>query len=254
MIEELRLQIQIAAKPATVFRFFQDPERFRAWMGSGSNIDPQASGALSVAYPNGDVALGVVDSAEPNKSIVFTWGYKDNAHGMAPGSSVVSIELEENTAGTKVTLKHRGLDPAQRASHATGWRYYLAQLSAHAATADLGGVVEDTLLSYFAAWGERDASKRYELIASCFSESGTFTDQMGYAEGRSALSEYIGAAQKFAGDMTLEMAGPSIRVHGHLLFPWKMVAPNGQVAATGQNYASVDATGRILNIVGFWTL
>ena len=57
--------VTIAARRETVFRYFTDSERFAAWWGAGSTIEPRAGGAVHVRYPNGVVAGGEVVEIAP---------------------------------------------------------------------------------------------------------------------------------------------------------------------------------------------
>ena len=56
----LETNIEIAARPSTVFRFFTDTERFQRWMGATSEISAEPGGAVRVSYPGGGAALGEV--------------------------------------------------------------------------------------------------------------------------------------------------------------------------------------------------
>ena len=52
---ELERTVTIRAERATVFRYFTDSERFAAFWGAGSRIDPRAGGDVHIRYPNGVV-------------------------------------------------------------------------------------------------------------------------------------------------------------------------------------------------------
>lgn len=110
-------------------------------MGEGASVDPQPSGLVRVAYPNGDVAAGSVLEAVPNKKVVFAWGYENAKHGIPPDSTRLTIELEELPNGTRVRLLHEGLPDEQRRNEQTmGWSYYAHALGYAATMEELGNL------------------------------------------------------------------------------------------------------------------
>ena len=68
------MELTIAARPETIFRYFTDPARFARWMGQGSVLEAEPGGRLRVGYPTGQVAGGRVVALEADRRIVFTWG------------------------------------------------------------------------------------------------------------------------------------------------------------------------------------
>ena len=64
--------ILIHASREIVFRYFTDDERWSAWWGAGSTIDPRPGGRVVIRYPGGVEATGeVVEVAGPER-LVFT--------------------------------------------------------------------------------------------------------------------------------------------------------------------------------------
>ena len=58
--------VLIQASPETVFRFFEDSDRFARWWGAGSTIDPRPGGKVYIRHPNGIETVGeVVEIAPP---------------------------------------------------------------------------------------------------------------------------------------------------------------------------------------------
>ncbi len=99
----LERTLVIEATRATVFRFFTDTDRWAAWWGAGSAIDPRPGGRVLIRYANGIEAQGeVVEIAEPER-IVFTYGY-ESGKPIPPGSSRVTIRLEAVESGTRLHL------------------------------------------------------------------------------------------------------------------------------------------------------
>ncbi|MFL5963970.1 MAG: SRPBCC domain-containing protein [Gaiellaceae bacterium] len=119
----------IAASPATVYSFFTDIEHWTEWQGVGGELDPRPGGSLRVEMPGGQVASGSFVELVPHSRIVFTWGWEGDATPVAPGASIVVVELEPTGAGTLLRLTHSGLAPLHVAEHhRTGWERYLERL------------------------------------------------------------------------------------------------------------------------------
>jgi uncharacterized protein YndB with AHSA1/START domain len=249
--DDIMVRVEIAAPRAVVFEFFNDAARLATWMGQGARMECRPGGAVHIGYPNGDVAEGIVEEASENR-IVFSWGYANSANGIAPNSTTVDIELTPTDAGTLVVLRHTGLGTAeQRRQHLTGWRYYMGALAAASSHAALGGLAEPAVDRYLAAWKESDAEKRRTLLESVWRNDGVFKDGMGYAEGLEALDSYIAGAQQFMPGVTLRRNSPVARAHGHVMFGWDMVGPDGQAYGAGWNVGELDINGRFSSIVGF---
>ena len=68
----LNRSIFIAARPATVFQFFQDSARWASWWGAGSTIEPRKGGRVYVRYPNAVEASGEILEIVAPERIVFT--------------------------------------------------------------------------------------------------------------------------------------------------------------------------------------
>jgi uncharacterized protein YndB with AHSA1/START domain len=250
--DKVELTIRIAARPATVFRYFSDPNRFTQWMGARSHIAPEPKGAVVVTYPNGDVAVGRITELVLDRRIVLTWGYEDERHGLPAGTSQVIVELEPIETGTLVRLTHSGLNREQQREHSLGWRYYLGALAIAASREEIGSISEERVADYIAAWAECDPATRMRLLERSWHSDGVFRDAVGVAEGRAALNDYIETAQQLAPAMRLERTGPIRHVHGHICYSWRIAAPNGLTAMTGHNFCEFAADGSLRTVVGFW--
>ena len=150
--------VTIDARRETVFRYFTDSERFAAWWGAGSRIEPKPGGAVHVRFPNAVVAGGEVVEITPVERVVFTYGF-ESGQPITIGASRVTITLEETARGTVVRLHHDLPDAQVRDEHVQGWRYQLAVFAnvvAKEAHAGVGALAD----RFFAAWGETEAAKR----------------------------------------------------------------------------------------------
>src|SRR5260370_5880135 len=139
----LERNVMICAQRSTVFRYFTDSKRFSDWWGAGSVIEARPGGEMKIVHPNGVVASGEVLEVEPGKRIVFTYGYADPARRIPPGSSRVTVTLEDRPEGTWLTLKHDLSDQKARDEHVQGWRYQLALFANVAATEQSGDLAQN---------------------------------------------------------------------------------------------------------------
>jgi uncharacterized protein YndB with AHSA1/START domain len=249
---EIELQIMIAAPRELVFRYFTDPGRVAAWLGPGSVIGDREGGEVRVCYAHGDVALGRVEKLVAPERIEFTWGYEESRHGLAPGQSRVTVRLETVGDGTRVTLRHGGLEAGQLPGQKAGWRYLLSRLSGLVLDDAMGEVLPTTLQAYFQAWNESDAAQRAALLETSCAADVSFRDAMSFVHGRSELNELIGVAQSMSRGIRLEWNSASQHCKGAVLFGWRMVGPDGTEVAHGVNAGELNGAGRFRTVVGFW--
>jgi uncharacterized protein YndB with AHSA1/START domain len=121
---------RVAARPETVFRFFSDGRRWLMWQGVEAEIDLKPGGAFRVNVRGDGFASGRFLEVEPNKRVVFTWGWEGPDSPVPPGSSTVEIELIEVPDGTLLRLSHRDLPEDERDVHRYGWDNYIGRLTA----------------------------------------------------------------------------------------------------------------------------
>ncbi len=135
----LELTQRIAAPRELVFSYFTDPERYRAWMGVGAELEPREDGRYLVEV-DGDaiVAEGRFEEVTPPERVVFTFGWRGHP-AVPPGSTRVEVTLTEDGDHTIVTLVHSGLpDEAEVEAHGQGWINYLGRLAIAARGGDPG--------------------------------------------------------------------------------------------------------------------
>jgi uncharacterized protein YndB with AHSA1/START domain len=199
-VAPVEVTLTIAARPATIFRYFTDPDRFARWMGEASVLDPEPGGRLRVGYPTGQVATGRVVAVEPDRRICFTWGYEGDGQAVPAGSSTVEITLEPVDGGTEVRLRHSGLPAGEPPlAHLAGWRHAMATL-AYAGSADqLAPVLGERVADWLAAWNEPDPDRRADLLSRCLAAGGRFRDPTAAVDGAGPLADHIGMVQRMAG-------------------------------------------------------
>jgi uncharacterized protein YndB with AHSA1/START domain len=130
--------VRIAARPEPVFLFLVDPDKMRSWMGTAIELDPRPGGLYRVNVTGRNTARGEFLEVEPNRRVVFTWGWEEAGESVPPGSSRVEISLERDGDGTLVRLRHSGLPLHRRDSHGHGWQHYLDRFASVATGGDPG--------------------------------------------------------------------------------------------------------------------
>lgn len=250
----IEMSIDIAARPETVFTFFTDPARFAQWMGKSSTIEARTGGKLRVLYPNGDAAEGELVELSPFERIVFTWGYINLKQGLPPGTSTVICTLQPIATGTRLTVRHEGL-PTQplRDGHVQGWRYYFGVMAAESSRAEFSGSVDSTVDAFIAAWNEKDAKTRTDLLTSCMTDDATFRDPLCAIRDRAEMDAYMAQVHVHAPGSKLERIGPVQLVHGHFQFPTRSTFSGFPAPSDGHNVGQLSPDGRIRWIIGFWT-
>jgi uncharacterized protein YndB with AHSA1/START domain len=151
---EVEVIVHIAATPQNVFPYFTDPARYVQWMGSQATLDPVVGGSYHVHMFDGFQAAGTFLQVEPPHQVAFTWGFADeeaalhvlhepaeasSASAMPAGSTRVTVTLEAEDGGTRVTLRHDDLASDElRHGHRIAWQAYLQRLAIRAAGGDPG--------------------------------------------------------------------------------------------------------------------
>jgi len=251
--EAVELQVFITAKPATVFRFFSNAEKFRKWMGESSSIVPGAGGELIVRHGPNPPATGHIVEWVPERRIVFTWGHAHEGASVSLDSSRVIITMEPVAEGTRVTLRHEGLpSESDRQAHRGGWSFYLSNLSHVSIAEQFAGRLESIVDGYVEAWNEAEPARRAIALEKVWAERGRFCDMYACVNGREAFNAHIGGTRKMLMGARLERSGAVQQVHSFVRWPWRIVLSGGGVMACGINVMEFDVDSRIRLAVGFW--
>ena len=242
--------VTIAARRETVFRTFTDSERFAAWWGAGSRIEPRPGGAVHIRFPNAVVAGGEVVEISPVERVVFTYGF-ESGQPIPIGASRVSITLEETPRGTIVRLRHELPTASARDEHVQGWRYQLAVLANAVAKEEHAGVgaLADR---FFALWSETDPAKRKAELEAIALDTLAFRDPYSCTEGFDDLLAHIAAAQRFMPGVVLERQGEARQCQGTALVSWAARGPDGAPRGAGTNVFELAPDGRIARVTGIW--
>ena len=138
-VNEVTLERLIAARPETVFSFFTDRDKWLSWMGAEGTFSFEPGGAYRTRVNGDNVAEGRFVEIDPQKRVVFTWGWAEGEMPVPPGSTTVEITLEPVAEGTLLRLVHRDLpSPEACAAHKEGWTHYTDRLATVAAGGDPG--------------------------------------------------------------------------------------------------------------------
>jgi uncharacterized protein YndB with AHSA1/START domain len=241
--------VVIAAGRETVFRFFTDSQRFAAWWGEGSTIDPRAGGAVVIRYPNGVRAGGSVVEVVPPRRVVFSFGY-ESGQPMPTGGSLVTITLEPEPAGTRLHLRHELPSAAARDAHVQGWRYQLA-LFANVAARHEPPALDALADRFFGLWAMEDAARRAELAALAV-DTLAFRDSYSSTEGLDDLDAHVAGARRFMPGVVLERVGPARQCQGTVLVDWVAKGADGVPRGKGTNVFELAPDGRIARVTGVW--
>ena len=114
------IEVILYATPEEVFESMTDEKIMQKWIEGACVFQPVVNGKVSLF--DGWVS-GEVLEFDPGLSLAYTW--KPNTWTKKTQASIVQIEFEENEAGTKMILSHRGFpNEKEAADHREGWFSY----------------------------------------------------------------------------------------------------------------------------------
>ncbi len=109
-----------------------------------------------------------------------------------------------------------------------------------------------TISGYIDAWNETDGARRRELVASTWSDDGTYLDPLMAGAGHDAIDAMIaGAQQQFPGHRFELSFGPDAH-NDQVRFAWRLFGQDGDApVAGGVDFATVAEDGRLRSVTGF---
>jgi hypothetical protein len=110
---------------------------------------------------------------------------------------------------------------------------------------------ETTVARYIDAWNEADHSRRGSLVASIWTEQGTYADPLMQSEGHASINAMIGAARQHFPGHRFTLQGAPDNHGAHVRFCWVLASENGPPAARGTDFAVLAADGRFSSVTGF---
>ena len=250
LAHSLERTVFIRATRDTVFRFFTDDSRWAAWWGAGSTIAPHPGGAITIRLPGGVEVTGEVLEMIAPERIVFSYGFPGGTP-IPPGGSRVTIHLEAQDGGTRLTLTHDFADAGARDSFRQAWRYQLSLFSnvvSREVTADAAATID----GWFATWSITDAAARESAIARVAVPEVLYRDRFSAVEGIADLVPHVAAFQQHMPGLRFERVGHVRECQGYALAEWKAMSADGQQRGSGTSGFAIAADGRIAAVVGFW--
>ena len=246
----LERTVVIQAARDVVFTYFTDTARWARWWGAGSTIDARRGGAVQIVHPGGVQVAGEILEIDPPGRLVFTYGYVSGTP-MPVGGSVVTIQLHDDAAGTRLNLSHVFADEKLRDEMVQGWRFQLSLFSNLVAN-DLHTGASSAVDGSFSAWSEPDTARREALLDRLATREIRFRDKFSLIDGISDLRPHLAAVHKFMPGMRLEREGDIRHCQGTVLADWVARAADGSERGRGTNVFAMDHTGRIESVTGFW--
>jgi uncharacterized protein YndB with AHSA1/START domain len=250
MPHRLERTILIEAPRDIVFSYFTDSDKWARWWGAGSTIDPHAGGAVEIVHPGGVRMAGEIMEITPPARLVFSFGYVSGTP-MPVGASVVTIQLDDDTVGTRLNLSHVFADEKVRDEMVQGWRFQLS-LFGNLVANDLHAGVSSAVDGWFSAWSEPDTARREALLDRLATREIRFRDKYSLIDGMSDLRPHLAAVHKFMPGMRLEREGDVRHCQGTVLADWVARAADGSERGRGTNLFALDHHGRIESVTGFW--
>lgn len=153
-ISPVEVTMHVPAPPADLFPYFTDPAHYVQWMGSEAKLEPVPGGIYRIRMPDGFEAAGKFVHVDQPHRVIFSWGFANDdaaqrtkhkrgeatsGSAMPPGSTLVTVTLDSEGDGTRLTLRHEDLpSPELREGHQVAWNTYLPRLAIRAAGGDPG--------------------------------------------------------------------------------------------------------------------
>lgn len=111
--------------------------------------------------------------------------------------------------------------------------------------------VTTTVASHLALLNETDADRRAALLPAVWTEDGRWVDPPIEGIGYEGIGEMVAAIQAHFPEHEFRRVSGVDAHHDQLRFAWELVAPDGAIALTGLDVATVADDGRLLRVTGF---
>ena len=112
--------------------------------------------------------------------------------------------------------------------------------------------VNEIVVSYLAAWNERDASKRRDLIAKTWTEDGSYVDAHRRGDGHDGIDAMLATVQKSFPGYRLDLVSGIEAHNGFVRFSWGAGGVAGApLYIAGTDFVVLGADGRIESVAGF---
>jgi|SRR4029453_2167512 hypothetical protein len=114
------------------------------------------------------------------------------------------------------------------------------------------GNVNELVVNYLAAWNERDATRRRDLVAETWSDDGTYVDAHRRGDGIDAIDAMIQAAQELFPGYRLRLVSGIETHNGFVRFSWAAGGtPDAPLYLGGTDFVILGPDGRMQSVAGF---
>jgi hypothetical protein len=121
-----------------------------------------------------------------------------------------------------------------------------------AAAAAPRGNPNELVVSYLAAWNERDPARRKALVTKTWTDAGTYVDAHRHGEGHDGIDAMIRAAQDRFPGYQLHLISKIEAHHSYVRFSWSAGGvPGAPLYLAGTDVFVVADDGRLQSVVGF---
>jgi len=111
--------------------------------------------------------------------------------------------------------------------------------------------INELIVSYLAAWNERDDGRREELVARTWTERGTYMDAHRQGVGRAAIDAMIKATQQMFPGYRLRLSSGIEAHNGFARFSWEAGGSAEAPLYLGGTDVVKVADGQLDSVIGF---
>ena len=112
--------------------------------------------------------------------------------------------------------------------------------------------VNEIVVRYLAAWNERSAEQRRDLIVKTWVEDGLYVDAHRRGSGHDGIDAMIAAAQQQFPGYRLRLVSGIETHNGFVRFRWAAGgSPEAPLYLAGTDFAALAADGRLKSVTGF---
>jgi len=113
--------------------------------------------------------------------------------------------------------------------------------------------VNELIASYLAAWNERDARRRKELIAKTWSDDGSYVDPARTGNGHDGVSAMMATVhERFGLEYQFRLKSTDQAHHDCIRFQWEVGGTKeAPLHFVGTDIGIVGSDGRFKSVIGF---
>jgi hypothetical protein len=112
--------------------------------------------------------------------------------------------------------------------------------------------INEVVVSYLAAWNERDPKRRRELVAKTWADDGSYLDAHRQGAGHAAIDAMLAATQEMFPGYRLRLVSGIEAHHGHARFSWAAGGtPEAPLYLGGTDVVTLGKDGRLESVIGF---